>query len=77
MLAMENEEKYVYTTENYQLDSHKKYIKSPLNYIGGKYKLLPQLMQYFPTNNIFVDLFSGGFNVGINVKKATKRYVMI
>ena len=69
MLAMENEEKYVYTTENYQLDSHKKYIKSPLNYIGGKYKLLPQLMQYFPTNiNTFVDLFSGGFNVGINVK---------
>lgn len=69
MTLMEDEEQYVYTTENYQLDSHKKYIKSPLNYIGGKYKLLPQLMKYFPTNiNTFVDLFSGGFNVGINVK---------
>ena len=69
MAVMEDEEQYVYTTENYQLDSHKKYIKSPLNYIGGKYKLLPQLMKYFPTNiNTFVDLFSGGFNVGINVK---------
>ena len=69
MTLMEDEEQYVYTNENYQLDSHKKYIKSPLNYVGGKYKLLPQLMKYFPTNiNTFVDLFSGGFNVGINVK---------
>lgn len=65
----EDEEQYAYSSGNYMLDSHKKYIKSPLNYIGGKYKLLPQLMKYFPTNiNTFVDLFSGGFNVGINVK---------
>lgn len=69
MTLMEDGEQYVYTNENYQLNSHKKYIKSPLNYVGGKYKLLPQLMKYFPTNiNTFVDLFSGGFNVGINVK---------
>lgn len=44
------------------------YIKSPLNYIGGKHKLLPQLLQEFPSHtDIFVDLFSGGGNVGINV----------
>ncbi|MBU7562367.1 Dam family site-specific DNA-(adenine-N6)-methyltransferase [Weissella cibaria] len=44
------------------------FIKSPLNYIGGKYKLLPQLFPLFPKNvDIFVDLFSGGGNVGINV----------
>lgn len=44
------------------------FIKSPLNYIGGKYKLLPQLFPLFPDNiDIFVDLFSGGGNVGINV----------
>lgn len=66
---MEDEEQYIYNIDNYMVDSHKKYIKSPLNYIGGKYKLLPQLMKYFPTDiNTFVDLFSGGFNVGINVK---------
>lgn len=65
----EDEGQYVYDIRNYTVDSHKKYIKSPLNYVGGKYKLLPQLMKYFPTNiNTFVDLFSGGFNVGINVK---------
>lgn len=45
------------------------YIKSPLNYIGGKHKLLPQIIPIFPSNiNTFVDLFGGGFNVGINIK---------
>ena len=46
----------------------KGFIKSPLNYIGGKYKLLPQIFPHFPDNiDTFVDLFSGGANVGINV----------
>ena len=44
-----------------------KYIKSPLNYIGGKFKLLEQIIPLFPRNiNSFVDMFSGGANVGIN-----------
>jgi len=47
----------------------KNYVKSPLNYIGGKYKLLSQIEPIFPKNiNKFVDLFGGGLNVGINVK---------
>ncbi len=46
----------------------KKYIKSPMNYIGGKYKLLPQILPLFPKYiGTFVDLFSGGCNVAINV----------
>ncbi|MBO4706103.1 MAG: DNA adenine methylase [Spirochaetaceae bacterium] len=45
-----------------------KIISSPMNYIGGKYKLLPQLLPLFPDNiGVFVDLFCGGCNVGINV----------
>lgn len=45
-----------------------KVIKSPLNYIGGKYKILPQILPLFTKNiNTFVDLFAGGCNVGINV----------
>ena len=45
------------------------YIKSPLNYIGGKYKLLKQILPLFPPKiQTFVDLFSGGANVGINVE---------
>ena len=46
----------------------KKYLKSPLNYVGGKYKLLGQLLPLFPANiGTFVDLFAGGANVAINV----------
>lgn len=37
------------------------YIKSPLNYTGGKFKLLPQLLELFPDQiDTFVDLFAGG-----------------
>lgn len=42
------------------------YVKSPLNYTGGKFKLLPQLFSLFKEDNTFVDVFGGGFNVGIN-----------
>lgn len=45
-----------------------KYIKSPMNYTGGKYKLLPQIQPLFPTDiNMFVDLFTGGRNIAVNV----------
>lgn len=45
------------------------YVKSPLNYTGGKYKILSPIFEIFPKNiNTFVDLFAGGFNVGINVE---------
>lgn len=44
-------------------------VKSPLNYTGGKFKLLPQILPLFPNKiDTFIDLFGGGFNVGINVK---------
>ena len=43
-------------------------IQSPLNYTGGKYKLLPQILPLFPGDiRVFVDLFCGGCNVGLNV----------
>lgn len=58
----ENQVEYKVSSDN------KKYIKSPMNYIGGKYKLLPQILPHFPTNiNTFIDLFSGGCNVAINI----------
>jgi adenine-specific DNA-methyltransferase len=45
------------------------FIKSPMNYIGGKHKILPQLFKYFPVKiDTFVDLFAGGFNVAANMK---------
>jgi len=34
------------------------YILSPLNFTGGKYKLLPQILPLFPEKiNTFVDIF--------------------
>lgn len=50
------------------------YVKSAIIYQGGKYKLLPSIIPFFPDNiNTFVDLFGGGFNVGINTE--AKYYV--
>ena len=62
------------------------YVKSPLNYTGGKYKLLDELFTRFPKENkTFIDLFGGGFNVGVNanannivyndISKETKRLI--
>ena len=51
------------------------FAKSPLNYTGGKFKLLPELIKRFPSEDYtFVDLFGGGFNVGANVKQKTVIY---
>ena len=48
--------------------------KFPLNYTGGKTKLLPQLLPLFPDSiNCFVDLFCGGGNVAINME--AKKYI--
>lgn len=42
--------------------------QSPLNYTGGKFKLLPQILPLFPQNiSTFVDLFCGGGDVGVSV----------
>ena len=47
----------------------KELIPSALNYTGGKYKLLSQILPLFPKDaDQVVDLFCGGCNVGINVK---------
>lgn len=43
-------------------------ISSPMNYIGGKAKLLPQLIPLFPTEiNTLYDVFTGGGNIIANV----------
>lgn len=50
------------------MQSEKMMIQSPINYTGGKSKLLNQILPKFPKNiNRFIDLFCGGCNVGLNV----------
>ena len=42
-------------------------MKSIMNYIGNKYRLLPQMLELFPkTSKNFLDLFAGGLDVSIN-----------
>ena len=51
------------------------YIKGPLNYTGGKYSILKDILPNFPKNiNTFIDLFAGGLNVGININANTIIY---
>lgn len=43
--------------------------KSPFNYVGNKFKQVPQLIKIFPKDiNNFVDLFTGGADVATNVE---------
>lgn len=41
-------------------------VASPLNYTGGKFKILDQLNNIFIKTDCFLDLFTGGANVGVN-----------
>lgn len=47
-----------------------KIIKSPINYMGSKRRLLPQLLPELQQDNIdtFFDLFAGAGNVSLNIK---------
>ena len=50
-------------------------VRSPLNYTGGKFKLLSQILPLFPNDiNKFVDLFCGGCSVGLNVNAGSIIY---
>ena len=52
-----------------------KYVKSPFNYVGGKYKLLDVLLPLFPSDiNVFLDVFGGGGNVSVNVASESVVY---
>lgn len=43
------------------------FIKSPLNYTGNKYRILDQIMNFFPKKiDCMIDLFCGGATVGLN-----------
>lgn len=51
-----------------------KYIKSPLNYTGNKYRLLDKIIPMFPKNiNTFADIFGGSGTVLFNTQ--AKHYI--
>lgn len=56
----------VFLCEVFSKENNKMNISCPFNYTGGKFKLLEQLQPLFDEKEVFLDLFSGGGNVGIN-----------
>tara|TARA_R110002049_G_scaffold249558_1_gene423930 strand:+ start:2927 stop:3895 length:969 start_codon:yes stop_codon:yes gene_type:complete len=51
------------------MTSKNKAFRSPLFYVGDKYKLYPKISKYFPkTINRFIEPFTGGGSVFLNVK---------
>lgn len=57
---------FVCTVEN-RHTVNKSIVQSPINYIGGKGKLISQLQPLLPHSELFVDVFSGGCTVGSNI----------
>lgn len=54
-----------------------KYINSPLNYTGNKFKLLDQILPLFDYNkDYFVDLFCGGGSVYTNILDKYKKVLI-
>lgn len=50
------------------MTNHSKIYRSPLFYVGDKYKLYPKIRKYFPkTINRFIEPFTGGGSVFLNV----------
>lgn len=56
------------TSEKSTKEEPKHNIKCPFNYIGGKYKILNQIQPLMAEGEVFLDLFAGGGNVGINAR---------
>lgn len=56
----------LFLCEVFSKEKKKMNISCPFNYIGGKFKLLEQLQPLFNEKEVFLDLFAGGGNVGIN-----------
>ncbi len=56
----------LFLCEVFSEEKKKMNIPCPFNYTGGKFKLLEQLQPLFDKKEVFLDLFSGGGNVGIN-----------
>ncbi|BAX66644.1 hypothetical protein FD49_GL000858 [Latilactobacillus sakei subsp. sakei DSM 20017 = JCM 1157] len=67
----------LFFTDKYEIDKNlkKKAMRSPLFYVGDKYKLMPQLKELFPKNiETYYDVFCGGGSASINVD--AKSFVM-
>lgn len=54
---------------------NKQIINSPINYMGSKNKILDKLLPLFPKTEIFIDMFTGGGSVYMNVLNSYKKNI--
>ena len=64
--SIKDNKERLFLCEVFSKEKKKMNIACTFNYIGGKFKLLEQLQPLFDEKEVFLDLFSGGGNVGIN-----------
>jgi len=51
------------------------YIEPPINYMGSKFKLLPELLPFFPSKDVFLDMFTGGGSIYCNVNNLYRKVI--
>lgn len=58
-----------------KLDEKEIVYESPLNFIGSKSRIIPEIKKNLPKNlSYFIDLFGGGLNVGLNINAKEVTY---
>jgi len=64
-----NHKEYLFITKTNHINKIIKAIRSPLFYVGDKFKLIPQIKKYFPENiDRFIEPFTGGGSVFLNAE---------
>lgn len=69
-----NHEEYIFYGELKKSENIR--YQSPLNYTGNKFNIIDEIIESLPTGKMdtFVDVFGGGFNVGINIEASSLIY---
>ncbi len=64
-----NHKEFLFVTKVNAVHKKSKIYRSPLFYVGDKFKLVPQIQSFFPRNiNKFIEPFTGGGSVFLNVE---------
>ncbi len=64
-----NHKEFLFVTKVNAAHKKSKIYRSPLFYVGDKFKLIPQIQSFFPKNiNKFIEPFTGGGSVFLNVQ---------
>ncbi len=67
--TFDNHKEFLFITKVNQTQKPVKNLRSPLFYVGDKFKIIPQVKTFFPSKiNRFIEPFTGGGSVSLNVE---------